>query len=171
MFLISLRYASETGHLLGTISPLIAGQGSATAAKDSLQRYSGALVLNMLGFFLPAACAGSVQNVATAFPRGMLLAVVLVIFNYVIPIITGVLASRYDNGLWGCGPYPNAVAEGTDNSDFQWSALQCSPEFNLLSADAAAAAIRKCNQCIGGKWTHWTTGLPFFFFSFLFFSL
>jgi amino acid transporter len=158
MFLMSLRYVNETGHLLGTISPIITGQGSASAAKDALQRYSGAMVLSMLGFFLPAACAGSVQNVATAFPRGMLLAVVLVIFNYVIPIITGVLASRYDNGLWGCGPYPNSVAEGTDKSDYQWTASQCSPEFNLLSAYDATAAIQKCNQCIGGKWTHWTTG-------------
>ena len=157
MFLMSARYAGETGHLLGAVSPIIAGQGSAPAAKDSLQRFLGALVLNMLGFFLPAACAGSVQNVNTAFPRGMLLAVVLVIFNYVIPIMTGVLASRYDDGLWGCGPYPNAVQEGVD-SIFQWSEFQCSPEFSLLSADAAAAASAQCNQCIGGKWTHWTTG-------------
>jgi hypothetical protein len=40
---------------------------------------------------------------------GMLVAVVLVIFNYVIPIMTGVLASQYNDGLWGCGPFPNAI--------------------------------------------------------------
>ena len=158
MFLMSLRYAGETGHLLGTISPIIAGKGSDTAARDALQRYSGALVLNMLGFFLPASCAGCVQNVATAFPRGIFLAVVLVIFNYVIPIITGVLASRYDNGLWGCGPYPNAIQEGINDDDFQWSLAECSVEFLGLSEAATAKAKDRCNQCNGGKWSHWQTG-------------
>ena len=89
---------------------------------------------------------------------GMLVAVVLVIFNYVIPIMTGVLASRYKDGLWGCGPFPNAITEGIEKSDYQWSASQCSPEFDLLSPEAANVAIQKCNQCLGGKWTHWTTG-------------
>jgi hypothetical protein len=116
------------------------------------------LILNTMGFYLPAACAGSVQNVATAFPRGMLIALVLVIFNFVIPIITGVLASRYDNGLWGCGPYPNAIQEGINVDDFQWSLAECSPEFIGLSEAAAALAKDRCNQCNGGKWSHWQTG-------------
>jgi amino acid transporter len=158
MFLISLRYASETGSLLGTFSPVIKGEGSYAGFNSALNGYTGALVLNTMGFYLPAACAGRVQNVKTTFPRGMLISLVLVIFNFVIPIITGVLASQYQDGLWGCGPFPNAITEGIENTDYQWSASQCSPEFNLLSPDAATAAIQKCNQCLGGKWTHWTTG-------------
>jgi amino acid transporter len=158
MFFISLRYANETGHLLGTISPIIRGEGSVASSKVALQGYLGALVLNMLGFSLPAACAGSVQNVNTVFPRAMLLSVVLVILNFTIPIATGVLASRYENGNWGCGPYPNAIGQGTDGSDFQWSSAQCSPEFNLLSSESAITARRKCSECLGGRWTHWQTG-------------
>lgn len=158
MFLISLRYASETGHLLGTISPVIAKEGSTQGYNSALNGYMGALILNTMGFYLPAACAGSVQNVARTFPRGMLISLVLVIFNFVIPILTGVLASRYDNGLWGCGPYPYAIQEGINSDDFQWSSAECSPEFIGLSEAAAAMAKDRCNQCNGGKWSHWQTG-------------
>jgi amino acid transporter len=158
MFLISLRYASETGHLLGTISPVIAKEGSTQGYNSALNGYMGSLILNTMGFYLPAACAGSVQNVKRTFPRGMLIALVLVIFNFVIPIITGVLASRYDNGLWGCGPYPYAIQEGINSDDFQWSSAECSPEFTGLSEAAAAMAKDRCNQCNGGKWSHWQTG-------------
>ena len=77
--------------------------------------------------------------------------------HQVIPITTGVLASRYRHDLSGCGPYPNAIAEGVD-STFQWSAEQCSPNFSLLNATEAAKDMNKCSQCPGGKWTYWQTG-------------
>jgi hypothetical protein len=41
------------------------------------------LLVLLLLLLLMAACAGSVKNASTAFPRGMLMAVVLVILNYV----------------------------------------------------------------------------------------
>jgi amino acid transporter len=157
MFFMSLRYAGETAHMLGTFSPVIERKGSAEGYRNALSGYTGALVLNTMGFYLPAACAGSVQDVKTTFPRGMLIALVLVIFNFVVPIMTGVLASRYDDGLWGCGPYPNAIQEGVD-SIYQWSESQCSPEFNNLTATDAQIAKDACNQCNGGKWSHWQTG-------------
>ena len=77
--------------------------------------------------------------------------------HQVIPITTGVLASRYRHDLSGCGPYPNAIAEGVD-STFQWSAEQCSPNFSLLNATEVAKEMNKCSQCPGGKWTYWQTG-------------
>jgi amino acid transporter len=158
MFFISLQYASENGDLLGSISPVIKGEGGDAAYKNALQGYAGALVLNTMGFYLPAACAGSVQNAKTTFPRGMLVALVLVIFNFVIPIITGVLASRYRDGLWGCGPFPNAIQEGINNDDYQWTAAQCTPNFKGLDEEDADVARSRCNECLGGKWSHWQTG-------------
>jgi amino acid transporter len=158
MFFISLRYASETGSLLGTMSPVIKGEGSYAGFNSALNGYTGALVLNTMGFYLPAACAGSVQDVKTTFPRGMLISLVLVIFNFVIPIITGVLASQYQNGLWGCGPFPYAIQEGINPSDFQWSAAECTPEFKGLTRELASIATSRCNQCNGGRWSHWQTG-------------
>jgi amino acid transporter len=161
MFLISLRYASETGSLLGTFSPVIKGEGSYAGFNSALNGYTGALVLNTMGFYLPAACAGRVQNVKTTFPRGMLISLVLVIFNFVIPIITGVLASQYQDGLWGCGPFPYAIQEGinpSNPSDFQWSAAECTPEFKGLTRELASIARDRCNQCNGGRWSHWQTG-------------
>ena len=61
MFFMSLRYAGETGHMLGTVSPVIAGQGSTEGYRNALNGFTGALVLNTMGFYLPAACAGSVR--------------------------------------------------------------------------------------------------------------
>jgi amino acid transporter len=157
MFFISLRYAGETGHLLGTIAPIISGEGSAAATKDAMKKFLSSIVFMTLGFFLPGACAGSVQNVSTVFPRAMLLTVMLVVINYVMPIIAGVLASQYDDGVYGCGPYPNAMTEGIPSA-YQWSAAVCSPQFKMLSAADAAEAAKKCNACTGGKWSYWTTG-------------
>jgi amino acid transporter len=158
MFFISLRHASETGFLLGTISPVLNREGTEEGYKSALNGFTGALVLNTMGFYLPAACAGSVQNVKTTFPRGMLIALILVIFNFTIPILTGVLASQYRDGLWGCGPFPNAVQEGINVDDYQWSVKDCSPEFEDLTLEAALIAKDRCNQCNGGKWSHWQTG-------------
>ena len=158
MFFISLRHASETGFLLGTFSPVLNREGTEEGYRSALNGFTGALVLNTMGFYLPAACAGSVQNVKTTFPRGMLIALILVIFNFTIPILTGVLASQYRDGLWGCGPFPNAVQEGINVDDYQWSVKDCSPEFEDLTLEAALIAKDRCNQCNGGKWSHWQTG-------------
>jgi amino acid transporter len=157
MFFWSLRYASDTGHLLAAVSPVISGEVSAAATKDAMKRFLSSIVFMTLGFFLPGACAGSVQNVSVVFPRAMLFTVMLVVINYTIPIMAGVLVSQYNDGLYGCGPYPNAMVEGIPSA-YQWSAAACSPGFKLLSAADAAEAATKCNACTGGKWTYWTTG-------------
>jgi len=85
MFLVSLRNASATGHLLSAVSPIISGEGSAAAARDAMKKFLSSIVFMTLGFFLPGACAGSVHNVSAVFPRAMLLTVLLVVVNYVLP--------------------------------------------------------------------------------------
>ena len=52
----------------------------------------------------PPAPPPSVTSPSTTFPLGMLLSVILVLLNYLIPLMTGVLASTHSQGLGGCGP-------------------------------------------------------------------
>ena len=47
----------------------------------------GILIYNMLGFSLPGNMAGNIQNPKRNFPLAMFLSIILIIANYILPVL------------------------------------------------------------------------------------
>jgi amino acid transporter len=47
----------------------------------------GIILYNMLGFSLPGNMAGSLQNPKRNFPLSMLISIILIIANYILPVL------------------------------------------------------------------------------------